>query len=123
MLHQTKKMTHKIEIESLEIKISQLKKDVERLESDRNLERKWRKESDERADKLEQENTALKTQNKEWEKSFDLYHNAIMHGTEIFRQNNPDYPELSYPDTGKMVANLCEMIDDLRKEVQYLKEV
>lgn len=56
----------------------------------------------------------LQEENKEWERSFDLYHSALMRGEKLFREINPDFPILSSPDTGKMIESLCEEITKLK---------
>ncbi len=70
---------------------------------------------------------ALMEQNKlkqaeidEYDQSFELYHNALLRGTVIFRKLNPDYPISSYPDTGKMMESICAHIEDLK--VQHEKD-
>lgn len=62
----------------------------------------------------------LEEQNKEWEQSFDLYHKACRRGELEYRKIHPDYPELSRPDTGKMVSNLCDKILEQQKEIERL---
>lgn len=54
----------------------------------------------------------------EWEASFDLYHEAALRGTAIYRELNPDYPVLSHPDTGKMINALCDEIQSLNTQLE-----
>lgn len=68
----------------------------------------------------------LKESNNEWELSFDLYHKALLRGTELFRKINPDYPVSTYPDTGNMIESLCDKIQELQSgrelAIRFIKE-
>ena len=56
------------------------------------------------------------------EDSFDIYNNACKKATELYRNDHPELPELTHPDTGKVVRYICEQIIDLRSEIKGLKE-
>jgi hypothetical protein len=66
-------------------------------------------------------------ENRDWEISFDLYHNAMKRGLKKFRELNPDYPELMHPDAGIMIENIMNRfhyLESLKKgSLRMLKTV
>lgn len=54
---------------------------------------------------------------KDWEESFDLYHEAEMRGIDYWRKNNPDAEERVWPDKGKLTAWLLDQLATAEQEI------